>query len=549
MYGIPTRSLTLLSSTFCLLITQACSDDSKPNNADASVDSTEITVEHCNYQPVAPTAGAGGTVVAAQLVAGASEAIIDVPVGTALGAYTSRAGFLGGSKSVDLRRGAVSGKFNPSVGVHNAPKVKVLALRAGQDQVVLVKLDLGLMYEGMLFDVEAKLGADFQGKVIIAASHSHSAWGQQTGSFIFQIGLGDFRKLVYDRYVDTIVAVVQDAIADQRPAKIGILSDFSFDMDNLISRDRRPENDQLAGGDGKDSSMFMIRVDGIDNVPIAAVPVYGVHGTLMGSENSFASGDAVAGAERWLEEQFDSNVVVMHMQGAGGDVSPRGYGKMNCDLKPGNKDDPCFDWLTIEGHGRTAMPALLAAYQAAGDNMDAEVELEMMTRSIETGPFPETFSIRNGNLRYAPFEVDREADRKIYDSEGEIISPIDEFNAPVGAALCLSDQGDPSSAYPLFPAGLMPGTDMLVPYGGCVRVDAAADILSQLIGLEKGGVDERHPVCQSTRTTISSFRLGDYVFGTMPGELTVMLANQLREKSPVAPDKTVLFGYAQGHTG
>jgi len=456
---------------------------------------------------------------------------------------------LGSTGNVDLRKVPISGSFNPSLGVENAPRVEALFLEAGQDRVVIVKLDLALLYEGLLFDVEERLGEAYHGKVILTASHSHSAWGQQSGSFIFQVGVGALRALVYQRYVDTIEAVALEAIANARPAQIGIKSAMDFDMDNAITRDRRGENDAMMGGSRKDSTFFMIRVDGVDGEGIAALPIYGVHGTIMDADNSFASADASGGAERWLEEQFDSQVVVMHLQGAGGDVSPQSYGSLDCDSAPGNEGDPCFNWLRIEGHGRVAMPTLLQAYQEAGTSMKTDIALEMMTRSVETGPNAETFTVRDGALRYAPFSVEREADRTIFDGSGAIVSPIDEFNAPVGASLCEADIDEDRSASPLFPLGLMPGTDFLPPYGACVRVDTAADILGQLLALVSDGVDATHPVCQSTRTTISSLRLGDYIVGTIPGELTVMLGDTIRESSPLAADKTIVLGYAQGHVG
>ncbi len=545
MHGSTSLACRIATSIFLAAGLAGCGDD----GSSAGVDAGTVTLEHCTYEEVSPTAGAGATVQRAALQAGAAEAIIDVPVSTALGAYTARAGFLGTAGKVDVRRVAISGSFIPSIGVESAPQIKALVLSAGDERVVIVKIDLGLMYEGMVFDVEKRLGPEFQGKVIISASHSHSAWGQQTGSFIYQVGLGTLRDLVYQRYIDTIESVVNEALAAQRPAKIGILSDFNFDLEDQISRDRRQENDALMGGPRKDSSMFMIRVDGVDDVPIAALPVYGVHGTLMDEDNSMASTDAPGGAERWLEEQFDSKVVVMHLQGAAGDVSPRGRGGVDCDLPPGDDGDPCLEFLSIEGHARTAMPMLYAAWESAGSDMQTDIELEMMTRSIETGPYAETFSIRDGALSYAPFSTDREADREVFDSSGEIISPIDEFNAPVGAALCEAAIDDPDSAYPLFPAGLMPGTDLLAPYGSCVRLDTAADILGQLLKLDPNGTDATHPVCESTRTTVSALRLGDFVLGTIPGELTVMLADKIRASSPVAEDKTIVLGYAQGHTG
>jgi neutral ceramidase len=527
------------------LFALACGGDTKePEQND------EVTLEHCVYEALPANPQTSGTVAAAAVEAGAAEATIDIPVSTALGAYTARAGFLGQAGSVDTRKVAMPGAFNPSIGVESAPKVKVLALEAGAERVVIVKLDVGLLYEGMIFDVEERLGPEYRGKVLMSASHSHSAWGQQTGNFIFQVGLGAFRDLVYQRHLDTIEKVAKEAIAAQRPAKIGIFADLNFDPDDQITRDRRGENDEIMGGKRKDDSMYMIRVDGVDDLPIAALPVYGVHGTLMDEENSFASTDATGGVENWLEEQFDTKVVVMHLQGAGGDVSPIGRGRLDCDVKPGNPDDPCFDWLSIEGHGRNAVSTLYAAWEAAGADMKTDFAMEMMTRSVELGPYPETFTIRDGTLSYAPFEMEREADGQVYDTGGNILSPIDEFNAPIGAALCEAEIDDPESAYPLFPEGLMPGTDLLPPYGACVRLAAAADILTALLKLEGTSViDETHPVCESTRTTLSALRLGDYVFGTIPGELTLMLADLIREKSPVAKEKTIVLGYSQGHMG
>src|SRR5437660_4973758 len=179
-----------------------------------------VTTDNCSYVPLAPTARAGGTVTAAALQAGAAEHVLDVPVGTALGGYTARAGFLGSAGVVDTRKVALSSTFNPSIGVINAPRVKAVALTAGDETVVIVKVDMIFVYEGMLFDVEQKLGADFAGKVILASSHSHSAWAQYTGHGPLKLGAGEMRKIVYDRFVSTIVATAQDALAARRPAKI-----------------------------------------------------------------------------------------------------------------------------------------------------------------------------------------------------------------------------------------------------------------------------------------------------------------------------------------
>jgi neutral ceramidase len=520
-----------------LLAAGACGgDDDAAGGVDAS---PPVTTEHCDYQGVAATTGAGGEVTPGQLQAGAAEAVLDIPVGTALGAYTERAGFLGSAGTVDSREPAIAGGFNASIGVELAPRVKALALGAGGETVVLIKLDLGLVYEGMLFDVEERLG--LPGKVLLAASHSHSAWGQQTGSHVFKVGLGEFRQLVYQRYLDQIEAVARAALDARRPARLGVFHSASFDPDDAVTRDRREDNDELMGGPRKDDQLFLVRVDDLDGAPIAAVPVFGIHGTINGADNLFASADAPGYIERVLEERIGQGVVVMHLQGAGADVSPTGHGELDCTLKPGREGDPCYGLLRAEGTGRAALAELYQAWSAAGEAMSGELALEMLTRSIELGPWPETFAVRGGALSYAGFDLAREADRAIFDDRGRVLSPIDEFNAPVGASLCEEE-------YPLFPAGLMPGVDGLAPYGSCVRLDVAAPILADLIELDLP-IDAAHPSCQATRTTVSALRLGDYLVATVPGELSVMLADRIRSGSPAEPDKTIAVGYAQGHIG
>jgi neutral ceramidase len=524
------RARVLLIS--CVLA--ACGDDGGTPPA-------TVTTEHCTYEPMAPTAHAGGTVTAAPLQAGAAERILDIPVGTALGGYTARAGFLGSSGVVDARKVKISGTFNPSIGVTTAPRVKAVALTAGEETVVILKFDAIFVYEGMLFDLEQRLGPEYAGKIIISASHSHSAWAQFTGHGPLKLGSGQLRQLVYDRFLAAFEAAARDALAARRAARIGVFYDDNFDPTNQVNHDRRGDNDMLPGGNRKDNHFFLIRLEGTDGVPIAAIPIFGEHGVLNGEDNPFASTDAPGALERVFQEQFSSPVVVMHMQSAGGDNSPNGHGSVDCSNKPGAAGDPCFSWTAEEGHGRAAAPIMAAAWDAAGANMRDSIELEMLTRSVETGPYPETFGLRDGALTYAPFDLARMPDGQVYDAAGAVKSPIDEFNAPVGAALCEKEDA-------MFPAAAIPGTNGIATYGSCLRLDTAGEILGEIFQINFG-VTENHPVCEMTRTTISTLRLGDYVIGTMPGELTVMLADYIRAHSPVGEDKTILLGYSQGHVG
>lgn len=516
-----------------LLVLCACGDD------ETQPPSSAVSTELCTYQPLPATARAGGMVTPGPLMAGAAENVLDVPVGTALGGYTGRAGFISSAGSVDTRKVKTSGTFNPSIGVESAPRVKALALTAGGETVVILKLDAIFAYEGMLFDLEQRLGEDYAGKVLIATSHSHSAWAQFTGHGPLKLGSGQLRDVVYKRFLDACETTARAALAARVPAKLGVFSTTAFDPTNQINRDRRDENNMLPGGNKKDDHMFLLRVDTTAGAPLAIVPIFGQHPTLNGEDNPFASSDAVGALERTLAEQFDSKVVVMHLQSAGADVSAVGHGGLDCNVHPGKPSDPCFSWTSEEGHGRAAVTELMAAWTAAGAAMKDSIELEMLTRSVETGPFPETYSIRDGALTYAPFDLNRTPDGVVSEG-GQLASPMDEWNAPVGAALC--EKPDP-----MFPAAQIPGTDGILPYGSCLRLDVAGGILGPIFNINFG-VDETHPVCETTRTTVSALRIGDYLVGTMPGELSVLLAGRVRELSPL-PDKTIVVGYAQGHVG
>jgi neutral ceramidase len=515
----------------------ACGGDDDPTPP-----TTEVTTELCNYQPLVATANAGGTVTAGALEAGAAERILHIPIGTALGGYTGRAGFISSAGSVDARKVELSGTFNPSIGVTTAPRVKALALRAAGETVLIIKADIIFVYEGMVFDLEQRLGSEFSGKVMIAVSHSHSGWAQFTGHGPLKLGAGQMRDLVYSRFLDDFEGVAREALGNLEPAKLGVFADSQFDLDDVINRDRRGDNDMLPGGDNAgDEHLFLIRVDAADGSPIAMLPVFGEHGTLNDEDNPFASADATGGIEHALEEEFDEPVVVMHLQGAGADVSPSGHGGLDCNNKPGKSSDPCFSWTSEEGHGRGAIPTLMAAYASAGALMKDSLELEMITRSIETGPFPETFAIRDGTVRYDNFDPTVLPDGQVLDGSGALIPVIDEFHAQVGAGLC-------ETAEPMFPAAQIPGTEGVLPYGSCLKLDLAAEILEPIFDIDFG-VDETHPVCESTRTTISALRIGEYVLGTLPGEVSVLIADLVREKSPVGADKTIVIGYSQGHVG
>lgn len=513
---------------------------------DAGVDAGPLipsSIAHCTYEDIPPTAGAGGTVASGALMAGVAEAMLDAPLGASLGAYTGRAEAFGRGGFLDdeyERHTYLAGTFAPSLGVETIPRIGALALSAGGETVIILKVDLALAYQGFVYDVEERLGPEYSGKILMATSHSHSSYGNYSGHSAMQVGFSRFHPTVYNAFVDQFVATVEAAVADLRPAQIGFAYDGEFDLDDRVNRDRRGENDDLAGGPEDDHHLYVIRVDDAAGVPIALLPVFGMHGTLGGEDNAVISVDAPGGVERILREEFDTPVMVAHLQGAGGDVSPAGSSVIDCAGAA-----VCADFGRAETIGHYARDAILAAWTVAGESMVSEVEIEMLTRTVALGPDWETFTIRDGALEYAPFDLSRFADGEVYDADGNIISPIDEFNAPNGAALCSANNGDiPAFALPM---ARIRGTEGLgdYPYYGCNRIEGVANVFEVIFDIDF----EETPLCETTRTVVSALRIGDWMVGTLPGEPVTLLVDHLRELSPMPPERTIIVGYAQDHGG
>ena len=166
-----------------------------------------------------------------------------------------------------------------------------------------------------------------------------------------------------------------------------------------IYGDRRSDDDNLPGPDGKptgkhkEQRLLLLRIDDEVNQPLAVVTSFPMHGTVGGDDNPLISTDATGHVELALEERFDRPVLVMHLQGPAGDVSPRGRGGLaRCD----SKTTLCTNFARMESIGELAAPRIVDLWQAVKTSSTAA--LEVVTRSVRNG---RDISVRNG-LTYTP---------------------------------------------------------------------------------------------------------------------------------------------------
>ena len=93
----------------------------------------------------------------------------------------------------------------------------------------------------------------------------------------------------------------------------------------------------------------------------------------------------------------------------------------------------------------TAAPRIHDLWSQTSTRVGGDIGLDMITSSI-TQAREEIVVTRGGttDLRYAPYRTRGRADDVVYNPDGSIKSPIDEFNTEVGAALCGADVPVPS---------------------------------------------------------------------------------------------------------
>ena len=533
-----------------------------PSDAPDMTDSPPAA-DACSYETAPEPSVVGQVILPGQVHAGMAEARIDLPVGTPLGGFTSRMKALGG-RAPDGRRSPHAKAFVPSAGVQTTPLVRALYLQAGSEPTILVKADLCVAFDRLVFDLEKELTAagmqNARGRVIFTSSHTHAGPGTFQGTFHLSLGFDLFQEEQYQRLLKSAAQAVLEAKKSARPAKLGAGIWDGWDRADDIYGDRRSEDDDLPGPDGKpvgkhkEQRLLLLRIDDEANQPLALVTSFPMHGTVGGGDNPLLSTDATGHVELALEDRFDRPVTVMHIQGPAGDASPQGRGGLaRCD----EKTTLCENFARMESIGELAAPRILDLWQSVKTTSTAA--LEVVTRSVRNG---REVSVRSG-LTYTPYDPKLEVDSSpsaIFSADGSALGPISQFNVPVAAGLC----GNKKPALPVDGINGAKGT----PYASCAELGAAQKFIAAILKVPEPPL----PTCETTRTTLSALRLSGIpllvrsqsgggapsdekldsetlLLATLPGEPVSLLADALRRRSPAGADRTFVVGYAQGHVG
>jgi len=478
-----------------------------------------------------------------------AEGTLDLPIGAPLGGYTGRCRCFGDAGDVDNRDSAYVQSFNSSAGIQTRTRGQALWLENGDQDLVIIRADLIYAFEGVVEALEDELGeatgTDLDGKVVLAVSHTHNAPANWDHGIGWYLGGDRFNREIFERLVSSLKGIALEAHARREPAAIGIGMAVDWDPDDRVYRDRRGENDELeffegiAPGKHKDPTLTVLRIDTAGGEPMGMLFAFGVHGTTLGAENAMVSTDATGHVETALQERFDTPVVVGHLQAGGGDASPVGLDE---------------GYARLESIGELAADAIHELWSLTPTSTEP-ISLETVTHGIDTAR-DNIRVTRDGTVdwRYAAYDPDREPDNIIYGDDGEILSPIDEFNTQYGGAFCGAD-------LPLIPGASIGST--VPPYSSCIEVETISWVIRGFFGLEEEDVSL--PLPESLRASATAARIGplpireadgtevidDALFAFFPGETTSMYTEQFRRRAAAETRFSHAFpiGYAQDHEG
>jgi neutral ceramidase len=510
--------------------------ESDAGDAASPYDNDTARLAHCTFQP-SPAQATKPAPAPGAIRAGIGSAVLSLPIGVPFGGYTERSQALGSDRPVDSRAFRWAKDFLPSLGVYDAPRVEALALEVGGERWVLVRMDAVLILAPAIYAVEDAVAPDgsMRGRITISASHSHSAWAGWQPTYWLLPGVDKPRKDLFDRVVATIASAVNQALASLAPAKLGFAVDSAFDPTDIVSHDRRPENNAILGPDGntagknKDPYVWALRVDHADGTPMAAMIDLAIHGTVGDDPNEIATTDAPGAIARALSAKL--GYPVMHLQGVTGDIAPSGpTGRTNCPDNP-----HCLDIPRLEALGAHATSMVAPLIQ--GIHTDAQAVMEVVSRPSYVGHAGIVHRSSGTTLYYTPATEDYIPDGKILDSKGWAISPIDEFDAPAGAGLCGNAMKGSISA--------IPGDRGVGVYNSCLSISRGGPIVFGIFDMPTVQL----PLCDSVRMTTTAVRFsglssGAWLVLAAPGEPTAPISSYLRGQSPAGRDHTLIMGYS-----
>jgi len=365
-----------------------------------------------------------------------------------------------------IRMSGYGNRDEPFKGVHDSLYVTATVFYDGSEKAALITADLiGFSHtfcEETIAKIESSTGIkkDF---ILLSANHNHGGPVNKT--------YGENADPNVEKYVaelqQKIINAVTQANGSLQPAMVG-MGVGSCTM-NINRRARFADGTIWLGRnpDGPcDHDVAVVRIDDLDRNPMALFVNWPCHGTVGGQENYQITGDWMGAAARFVENSFESQVIVPVTAGASGDINPI-YG-------PNNKfgDIEAIGMLVGEevvriatsietfpnGNIEASMMTVMANGKKPLDNRKPNQKLE----STEKQPI-NLGALKVGNILFAGVsgELMTEIGMRIK-AESPLKNTIIITHCNGSSGYLCTNQSYPEGGYEVMVSRTMPGTEYLI---------------------------------------------------------------------------------------
>jgi len=409
--------------------------------------------------------------------------------------------------------------------------VKALVLQSGETMAVLVSVDavaigeIGPISNDYLPTVRSELLTALKLKrenILINASHCHG-------------------KVCADVAERTVKAVTQ-AMQSLTPVTVGI----GVGHENRIMENRRlklksgrtvdvrhayslPPNEEIAAVGPVDPEIGILRLDRVDGGTLAVVYNFACH-PIQGVPNGGNTADLVGYASKVIEDNLSDGTLALFIQGCGGDINPISYKAV---------DQP----RSAEPLGNMLGLSTLNGVRKIQCWKDDRLKV-----------ISETLTLPRGDRTDRIAQLESQRDQLLRSLRGTTLN-LNTF-LPLVVKYNLSTEFPAANAHRYL-------HDKAIGRNDLSRLDAEnrrnieayiknIHTMEELSRLQTNlRLLQKHQaslVASGKRTIdveVAGIRIGDFVMVTFPGELTVPIGLNLKEKSPHKP--TFVAGYTNGY--
>ncbi|MCB9673697.1 MAG: neutral/alkaline non-lysosomal ceramidase N-terminal domain-containing protein [Alphaproteobacteria bacterium] len=245
------------------------------------------------------------------LMVGVAQVRMPAPVGI---------GTVGFGPDLGVQSDTPFADFYPgTTAVHNHPDFRAVAVSRGEGfEVVFLRSDTIGMFQqlrrAVVLELQQRTGRDFDDVLVIGATHTHSGPGRLVqGGGMFDVIADRFHPEFYERMVHAMADVVEAALADLKPGRVGLGYAYSSEGHN----DRRCEDGLIY--ENPEIPLVAVEQEG---TLVGLHMAYAIHGTVFDRGDLLLSQDVSGAIEQAVQARFDHPVHVQMFNSWGADMAP-----------------------------------------------------------------------------------------------------------------------------------------------------------------------------------------------------------------------------------